>query len=243
MVNSPLREKAQRLHRLPSMMMFVDIDSMLDKLHVGQSRTWESYATRELPTQIIRVAMDFGKVRGSVLYSQQRAPDGAPWGWGRYGYHVSITPHIAVDMLERVLTADPRPHNVVVLTMDPDLAEPIRRLRAHVDLVAVVTSQDAPEALKRAANLYVSIREAFGADEEVETRVYAAIKEHEANGLDSVVIGKLLTQLQTSRNVRPHYAKQALSALERKGRIEFFERNGRRVCRSVKADGGANGAA
>lgn len=237
-----LRDKAARIGRLPNVLLFVDYGAVLTATRSLRRDDWVEYLREELPQRLVSVAIDLGKIRASTVYATQvEAPQHL---WSRYGFALQRRESMEIDVIEQVLTRDPAPQNVIIVSDKSDLAELTRRVRNHVEMVAVVAPIGVDESLKRSANLFVPIHtvvEDESLAEDVPTRMLQIIEKLQKQ-LPYVGVSFLLRSAMPTNRVGTKEAGKVLDGLVALGAVEIYQHEkGERACRLVAA--GDRGAA
>lgn len=232
-----LRDKVARISKLPNVLLFVDYDSVRAATRQLRRDDWKEYLREKLPQRLIATAMDVGKVRSSSVYAH--SDDVAPYLWSRYGIVSKRASTMSIDVIEQVLTQEPAPQNVIIVSDKAEHAELIRRVRSHVELVIVVAQPGVDEGLKRAANLFVSIHDVVefdGLPDDVPTRMLRVIEEMQKR-LPYVGVSLLLRSAMPTNRVATKEAGKALDGLVARGLVEVYQHEkGERACRIVAVE-------
>ena len=183
----------------------------------------------ELPNQILKSAMQFGRLQQLVVYLNGLATMSESSEWQRLGFDYSLAnrPDVSMDMLERTVVTAAMPDTVVLVTDSDDRVEVLRRLKRWVGLVVLFAPREVKEQLKRSANLYVPLSQ-INEPTEVATQddIYRAIIKFIATTSIPFVGASYLTRTALPQQLRVctnDEAHQALADAEMDGLIVLYD--------------------
>lgn len=217
--SNSLRDQAKRIYRMPSVNVFVDLPP-------------EDLKKNEMPGQILKNALQFGRLQQMVVY-QDQGPASGMLEWQRLGFDVSLAARqdISMDILDRAIVTGTMPNTIVMVTDSCERIEILRRLKRWVSMVVLIAPKDVKETLKRSANMYVPLDQVYEPAEGSASQddIYREIITFIATTNIPFVGASYLTRTalpQQLRTCSEAEARQALSSAEIEGLVVIYDHVG-----------------